>query len=104
MVAYPFIKPLDSVWLDTNGRTVVHKDWDDLDIILLEGEPRGGMLPKERKVPPGGWSAEEVETLNRLWDQPLAKTADYMGRTVKSVSSKRRQLRSKGYPKVEVKA
>lgn len=106
MVTRPHLKALDSVWLSEKGYPVVHRDWSDLDIILLEGEPREFTLaekPKVRKVPEGGWSPEEVETLNEMWERPVKEIAEKLGRTEKAVCSKRRNLRKKGYPKVKAK-
>ena len=105
MVTRPHLKALDSVWLSEKGYPVVHRDWQDLDIILLEGEPRDFVLkPKERKVREGGWTPESVELLNEMWELPIKEIAKELGRTEKAVSSKRRNLRKKGYPKVKVKA
>lgn len=30
------VRPMESVWLSSDGRTVVHKDWAELEIIRLD--------------------------------------------------------------------
>ena len=106
MVTTPHLKALDTIWLNEKGYPVVHRDWEDLDIILLKGEEREFSLtpkPKERKVREGGWTPESVEMLNEMWELPIKEIAEKLGRTEKAVSSKRRNLRKKGYPKVKAK-
>lgn len=36
IVSEATMRPLDSVWLSSDGRTVVHKDWAELEIIRLD--------------------------------------------------------------------
>lgn len=36
IVSEASMRPLDSVWLSSDGRTVVHKDWAELEIIRLD--------------------------------------------------------------------
>lgn len=104
IVTRPYMKALDSVWLSEKGYPVVHRDWDDLDIVLLEGEPRGVMVYANVEPPaPRKWTDEEVETLNELWAEPNDRIAAQMGRSTHSVNQKKRQLRKKGYPKVKAK-
>lgn len=36
------VRPMESVWLSMDGRTVVHKDWAELEIIRLDnGQGKG---------------------------------------------------------------
>lgn len=36
IVAEAGLRPMESVWLSMDGRTVVHKDWAELEIIRLD--------------------------------------------------------------------
>jgi hypothetical protein len=36
------MRPMESVWLSQDGKTVVHKDWAELEIIRLDKMREGG--------------------------------------------------------------
>ena len=36
------LRPMESVWLSSDGRTVVHKDWAELEIIRLDNAEAKG--------------------------------------------------------------
>ena len=42
IVSEATMRPMDKVWLSSDGRTVVHKDWAELEIIRLDKMREGG--------------------------------------------------------------
>lgn len=87
IVANTELLALNKAWLDEDGHTVVHRDWDDLSIVRLSG------VKVEVPVRTGEiWSAKELEAL-RNWEVPDKIMARKLGRTKASVSYKRSMIR-----------
>lgn len=87
IVAETELLALNKAWLDEDGHTVVHRDWDDLNIVRISGEK------VEVPVRIGEvWTAKELDAL-RNWEIPDKLMARKLGRTKASVSVKRSALR-----------
>jgi hypothetical protein len=95
MVSTAHFKALDRVWLDEKGNTVAHRDWHELEILLLErsGQP----YEPDTNQKTGRWSSEEVEYLRDNWDKTDQQLALEMNRPCASIYQKRRNIRKKEF-------
>ena len=87
MVAEAAVMALDRVWLTSGGHTLVHREWDDLEIIRLSDEP---MVVRDRTGK--RWESWEDEAL-RDWSKSGKMVGLQIGRTKASVETRRNALR-----------
>lgn len=88
VVAEVEAKALDMVWLNRKGHAIVHRDWDDLEIVRLSKVEPEPVTVRSGEV----WTAKELEALTD-WDVPATMMAARLGRTVAAVNVRRSMLR-----------
>lgn len=93
-VSTAHFKALDLVWLDESGRTVAHRDWDEMEILLLEREGEE-YEPSSDKPKMGRWEEDEIKFLTDNWDRTDHWIGWSLNRPKMSVYQKRRNIQKK---------